>query len=659
MSRLLPRTIMAGLFSVVLAVNTGAAEFRGIWVDAWGSGFLNASEVTKLVNDCSANNFNAVLVQMRRRGDAFYMPQLPNLEPRTTVLASDYDALAEIIKQCHAAVPRIEVHVWVTTFVIWKDQNSPPIQATHVFNLHPEYLMKNSIGTTWVNEEGYYLDPGNPGATLWNYNMAKDIVSHYDIDGFHWDYIRYPASDAGYNDTAISRYKAEFGLTSSPAPSDAQFSAWRRRQVTDFLRWVDADLLEIKPKLVLSASVFGSRTDAYNARFQDWAGWNAEGILDVSVPMTYTSDTTNVFIPRVDDQFLNQGVRWIYVGPGAYLNAPENTVTQLNYVRYKGFHGTCFYSYRSPCSDSADLTRVFDYVKSNYQPTYTETPSLPWKSSPIAGIVKGTATRKDSGSAVYNATVTLSGSPSKTQKTEPHGKYAFFEAAAGTYTVSASLSGVGSASANITVSAGGVHTVDLVLSPDVQVQTISLRSLAGHDGWVREKKSGAGIGGSLNASSKLLTIGESAAARQYKGIVSFDTSGLPDGAVVQKATLKLTAASTTGSPWNTLGALGMAVKSGYFGGTEALGADDLTAAADVESAGTFAAAPAGKNSILTAELASSALASINKTGITQLRLAFTQPKDSDKAADCVRIYSGNCKKPVEYQPELVVEYTTP
>ena len=55
----------------------------------------------------------------------------------------------------------------------------------------------------------------------------------------------------------------------------------RRRQVTDFLRWTSADLLAIKPNPQISCSVFSSRSDAYNARSQDWAAWNNEGILDL------------------------------------------------------------------------------------------------------------------------------------------------------------------------------------------------------------------------------------------------------------------------------------------------------------------------------------------------------------------------------------------
>ena len=173
----------------VLHVAGQSNEFRGVWVDAWGTGFLNASQVTQLIADCRAYNFNAVVVQMRRRGDAFYAPGIAGNDPKTTAISSGFDALQDIIDKAHSGTPRIEVHCWVTTHVIWSS-TSPPSQAGHVFNLHPEDLTRNSSGTNWISE-GYYLDPGHPDATMWNYIMATNIVRRYAVDGFHWDYIRY------------------------------------------------------------------------------------------------------------------------------------------------------------------------------------------------------------------------------------------------------------------------------------------------------------------------------------------------------------------------------------------------------------------------------------------------------------------------------------
>ncbi|MFN7139217.1 MAG: family 10 glycosylhydrolase, partial [Limisphaerales bacterium] len=435
-------------------------EFRGLWVDAWGAGFLNASQVTTLVNHCRTYNFNAVVVQIRRRGDAFYMPQLPNQEPRTTAISANFDALQEIINQCHNGNPRIEVHAWIPTFLVGDSGSTN--NANHVMNKRPDLMMKNSAGQIHIGE-GYYLDPGNPEAQTWNYNVAQDIVSRYNIDGFHWDYIRYPTTDSGYNDVSISRYNAEYGLSGQPLPTDSQFSNWRRRQVTEFLRWANADLLAIKPNLIISTAVFANRSDAFNARFQDWAAWNNEGIIDICMPMNYTADNS-IFNSRANDAFNNQGVRWVYVGPGAYLNTKENTLTQLNYVRNRPFKGSVLYSYRVPNSGTVNQTATFTHIRDNYQPTWVSTPALPWKTNPTKGILKGTVMRQGSTVPLYAANVTITGPSTRSQNTEAHGKFAFFETTPGVYNVTASYPGLNPASGTVNLVAGQVFNINLTLS---------------------------------------------------------------------------------------------------------------------------------------------------------------------------------------------------
>ncbi|MFN7141387.1 MAG: family 10 glycosylhydrolase, partial [Limisphaerales bacterium] len=462
--------VSALMLTLATSVSAQTNEFRAVWVDAWGTGFLNASQVTTLINHCRTYNFNAIIVQMRRRGDAFYMPQAPNLEPRTTAIASNFDALQDIISKANSGSPKIEVHCWIPTQLV--GDSGSVNNAAHVMNTRPQYMMKNSLGAIHIGE-GYYLDPGNPEAQIWNDNVAKDIVSRYNIDGFHWDYTRYPTTDSGYNDVAIARYNAEYGLTGQPEPTDVQFSNWRRRQVTDFLRWANADLLEIKPNLIISAAVFASRSDAFNARFQDWATWNNEGLIDICMPMNYTH-LNSTFNSRVDDAFNNQGVRYVYMGPGGYLNTKENTAIQMNYALSKGLKGNVLYSYRTPNTNTVNQAATFGHINTNvFNQTWVNTPALPWKASPTKGILKGKVTRQDTGAAVYNAVVSINSSPVRTILTDAHGSYGFFETTPGTYTVTASGTGLGTVSGSATVTAGGVVTLNLVFPNDSIPPTIS------------------------------------------------------------------------------------------------------------------------------------------------------------------------------------------
>lgn len=470
----IPKLFRPALAFLLFASGAAAedGEFRGLWADAWGVGFLNQGQVDDLVQAARTNNFNAIVVQMRRRGDAFYLPQAPNGDPRTTALAPGFDALAALIDAAHNGSPRIEIHCWVTTFPVWSSENSPPPQPGHIFNKHPEYLMENSAGDQFIGE-GYYVDPGHPEAAQWTARMAKDIVSRYDIDGFHWDYIRYPAPDAGYNPTAIARFNEEFGRTGQPAPNDPQFATWRRRQVSDFLRWANADLLEIRPDLAISAAVFSNRNDAFENRYQDWSVWNTTGIIDLCMPMTYTTNNST-FTARADDANAHQGIRRVYVGPGAYLNTKENTVTQLNYVRDSGFLGSVLYSYRVPNSGTVTRTETLNYIRENFQPTWKDTPALPWKTT--TGIVKGRVIDSETGEVVYNARVTLDAGSGSAQWSCVQGGYAFYNVAGGEYTVSASANGL-VATETVTVTPGEVTAIDLLLDegePPAPPQTIRL-----------------------------------------------------------------------------------------------------------------------------------------------------------------------------------------
>lgn len=42
-----------------------------------------------------------------------------------------------------------------------------------------------------------------------------DLVSNFDLDGIHYDYIRFTAGNQGYNPTSIARYNTRYGLTGS------------------------------------------------------------------------------------------------------------------------------------------------------------------------------------------------------------------------------------------------------------------------------------------------------------------------------------------------------------------------------------------------------------------------------------------------------------
>ena len=72
------------------------SEFRAFWVDAYHPGIKSPAEIDQLIRDVRAARANAVLVQVRRRGDAYYNR---SIEPRAAELRKqpDFDPLAYLI----------------------------------------------------------------------------------------------------------------------------------------------------------------------------------------------------------------------------------------------------------------------------------------------------------------------------------------------------------------------------------------------------------------------------------------------------------------------------------------------------------------------------------------------------------------------------------
>ena len=102
--------------------------------------------------------------------------------------------------------------------------------------------------------------------------------------------------------------------------------------------------------------------------------------------------------------------------------------------------------------------------------------------------------------------------------------------------------------------------------------TVTFTSVAAHDGWIQESGEGSGLGGSVDSTSTSTTglrVGDNSQNRQYKSIVSIDTSPLPDSATALSATLKLKRGNLLGTnPFTTHAPCYVDIKGGSgFGGS--------------------------------------------------------------------------------------------
>ena len=190
------------------------------------------------------------------------------------------------------------------------------------------------------------------------------------------------------------------------------------------------------------------------------------------------------------------------------------------------------------------------------------------------------------------------------------------------------------------------------------LQTATFRSAAANDGYITESSETSGSGGATDASSLALRAGDDAADRQFRDILDFDTSSLPDAAVVTKVALRVKqrGSITGGNPFDTLGTIRADIKNGALNGNSALEPADFEAADSLASAAIISNRPVG--GWFWAFMKSTAHALINKTGHTQVRLRFLTDDNDNGVADYIEFDSGN-EADITRRPRLVVTYYVP
>ena len=479
--------------------SANAAEYRAFWVDGWGAGFRSPSQVETLlgrVGDPNAKgtirdaNCNMVIVQVRRRYDVAYPsgmgePYMSGLSP------ANFNALQAMIAAAHDTTggkKRVEVHCWLVTFataggaVYSQHIGTPTGSLTNFDNYWPT---RDNVGNETDDKA---FDPGHPLVLQYLVNVCMDLVNNFDIDGIHYDYIRFTANNQGYNPTSLARYNARYGLTGQPVASSEQFKQWRRDQVSALVRQVYARIQKSKPLVKQSGSFVTwnpSPTASTRAGFQatrpyydvysDWDSWMQEGIMDIAVPMTYYNWAS---LPNDYTRWMNfekdrHGRRHMIIGPGTYLNSLTDAIKELVMTRdpspagkyAPGFSG---YSYRVPYAGGT-WTGFSPSLISQVTSNWADLPEMPWKVAPTNGHIMGTVTLGGNGAWADHAIVNLTGPANRSQFVDGTGFFAFVDLPPGSYTLTATKAGYTNTQAAVAVALGTVtgnmYERNLVLNP--------------------------------------------------------------------------------------------------------------------------------------------------------------------------------------------------
>ncbi len=355
-------------------------EVRGLWVVRYT--MTSERAVRDMVERAAQAGINTLIVQIRGRADAFYHSALePRAEPVRA--ADDFDPLAFAIEEGHRR--GMAVHAWVNTHLVWGPSELPE-SPEHLVNANPDWLaVPRSLGrelagvdpidpeyvgalVRYARErpstvEGVYSSPSHPAVKDRVHAVWVDLAERYDLDGIHFDYIRFPSSDFDYSIGALERFRLwllprlseeRFRRLDASATADIyafvdalpdRWADFRREQITGLVERIYRDVKARRPRLLVSAAVVADAEIAYASRFQDWRSWLRDGILDIAVPMAYTPDGARFeALIRTAREAAGDRER-VWAGIGAYLNTAQGTVDMIDVARAEDVGGVILFSY--------------------------------------------------------------------------------------------------------------------------------------------------------------------------------------------------------------------------------------------------------------------------------------------------------------------------
>ncbi len=383
-------------------------EFRGVWIatvanidwpnsgnDLWEK---QQRDFTDILDFYKGHNFNAVIVQIRTAGDAFYpstyspwsryLTGEEGIAPQTQT-----DPLKWMIDEAH--LRGMDFHAWMNPYRATFDKDTLQLDPEHDFFKSPQWMV------AYGNR--YYYNPGVPEVRSHLENVVQEVVDNYEIDGIHFDDYFYPYRISGqvFNDSTTFAMYGE-GFTN--------LEDWRRANVDSLIRGVHDKIKSSKPWVQFGVSPFGvwrnrdsdargSATKAgqtnYDHLFADPLTWLDKGWLDYIVPQIYWS----LDFPPASFRTL---AKWwaeqvdqtpLYIGHGSYKiknNADEawqkkkQLIQQVQLSRlYPEVRGNVFYNASSLYRKNPKIAKLISrklYKEEALLPTNIKSGTLlPWQ----------------------------------------------------------------------------------------------------------------------------------------------------------------------------------------------------------------------------------------------------------------------------------------
>jgi uncharacterized lipoprotein YddW (UPF0748 family) len=323
-------------------------EFRAFWChSAFG---VDGIEWDEAIRRLAESGFNAILPNMLWGGVAFYDSSVLPVESQ---VARRGDQIAKCLAACRKY--GVQIHIWK---VNWNLGNAAP----------KEFLLRmraeKRLQANMQGKEEPWLCPSDPRNQQLEIASMVEVARKYDVDGIHFDYIRYPDGEHCFCTGCRERFERAAGVRFKQWPQDAlpggtlqpQWIEWRRGNITAVVKAVSQQARAVKPGIKISAAVFPNWDRDRDSIGQDWTLWCEKSYLDFVCPMDYTTSTRS-FKNMVEQQLKWAGRVPCYPGIGVSASTsrfgPDQVIDQIKTTRQLKTSGFTIFNYG--VSESRDL----------------------------------------------------------------------------------------------------------------------------------------------------------------------------------------------------------------------------------------------------------------------------------------------------------------
>lgn len=289
-------------------LNSGYPETQGMSSEELKKSFLKILDIYEIYN------LNAIIMQVRPSGDALYLSELNPASMYVTGKIEGvlpFDLLKFAVEETHKR--GMEFHAWFNPYRVTVVKAPGKTTEEILSTLSDKNYAKQNPDKVLRFDDKLFLNPGDPDVMDFVTLSIMEVVKNYDIDAVHLDDYFYPyrSTKTDENGTVVPMY---FGDENEDEQTYLEnigtftdIKAWRRNNVTQFVKNLNEEIKDLKPYVKLGISPFGiwghadeteglgsktpvTSSETYtNMVFADTRKWVKDEIIDYIIPQIYWS----------------------------------------------------------------------------------------------------------------------------------------------------------------------------------------------------------------------------------------------------------------------------------------------------------------------------------------------------------------------------------